>query len=73
MVEHLLKSPVRKFHVFPARLDVRSEEPAMVENVVLGFMTARESVENFKKHADRVFEENRKEIDEFYAIQGLVW
>jgi ABC-type glycerol-3-phosphate transport system substrate-binding protein len=73
MVDHLLKSPVRKFHVFPARLDVRSEEPAMVENVLLGKMTARESVENFKKHADRVFEENREEIDEFYAIQGQVW
>ena len=73
MVDHLLKSPVRTFHVFPARLDVRSEEPAMVENVLLGNMTARESVENFKKHADRVFKENRKEIDEFYAIQGLVW
>jgi ABC-type glycerol-3-phosphate transport system substrate-binding protein len=73
MVDHLLKSPVRRFHVFPARLDVRSEEPAMVENVVLGRMTPREAVETFKKHADRVFRENRKELDEFYAIQKEVW
>jgi ABC-type glycerol-3-phosphate transport system substrate-binding protein len=73
MVNHLLKSPVRTFHVFPARLDVRSEEPSMVENVILGRMSPEEAVENFKKHADRVFSENRKEIDEFFAIQGMVW
>jgi sn-glycerol 3-phosphate transport system substrate-binding protein len=73
MVEHLEKSPVRRYHVFPARLDVRSEEPSMVENVVLGRMTAKEAVETFKKHADRVFKENRQEIDEFLAIQEQVW
>ena len=73
MVDHLLKSPVRRFHVFPARLDVRSQEPAVVENVLLGRMTPRESVENFKEHAARVFTENRQELDEFISIQELVW
>ena len=73
MVDHLLKSPVRRFHVFPARLDVRSQEPAVVENVLLGRMTPRESVENFKEHAARVFSENRQELDEFISIQELVW
>jgi len=73
MVDHLLKSPVRRFHVFPARLDVRSEEPAVVENVLLGRMTPRESVENFKEHATRVFTENRMELDEFISIQEPVW
>ena len=73
MVDHLLASPVRRFHVFPARLDVRSQEPALVENVLLGRMTPRESVENFKEHAARVFSENRQELDEFISIQELVW
>jgi sn-glycerol 3-phosphate transport system substrate-binding protein len=73
MVDHLLKSPVRRFHVFPARLDVRSQEPSVVENVLLGRLTPRESVERFKEHADRVFSENRAELDEFISIQELVW
>ena len=73
MVDHLLKSPVRRFHVFPARLDVRPQEPALVENVLLGRMTPRESVENFKEHAARVFSENRQELDDFISIQELVW
>lgn len=73
MVDHLLKSPVRRFHVFPARLDVRSQEPAVVENVLLGRLTPRESVERFKEHARRVFSENRRELDEFISIQEPVW
>jgi sn-glycerol 3-phosphate transport system substrate-binding protein len=73
MIPHLEKSPVRRFHVFPARLDVRSEEPAILDNVLLGIMSPREAVETFKKHADRVFAENRAELDDFIRIQKIVW
>lgn len=73
MIPHLLNSPVRRFHVFPARLDVRSEEPAMIENVLLGRYTPEEAVRVFKQHADRVFRENAAELNAFRANHRTVW
>ena len=45
----------------------------MMDNVVLGVMSAREAVELFKQHADKVFAENRAELDEFRQKHKMVW
>ena len=73
MIPHLMQNPVRRFHVFPARLDVRSEEPAMVENVLMGRFTPQEAVRVFKQHADRVFQENQRELQRFRENHRIVW
>ena len=63
----------RNFHVFPGRLDVRSEEPGMAESVLLGKATPEEAVAKFKKHATAVFELHKDELDEYRANHKIVW
>ncbi len=64
---------LRNFHVFPGRLDVRSEEPTMAESVVLGIATPEEAVETFLQHAEEVFALYREELDEFKEAHVIVW
>ncbi|NCC66214.1 MAG: extracellular solute-binding protein, partial [Spirochaetia bacterium] len=73
MVDHLLESPVRNFHVFPARLDVRSEEPTMVQNVLARRATPEAAVRTFKQHTARVFAQNKSVLETFASRHGLVW
>ena len=68
-----LNNPVRNFHVFPGRLDVRSGEPATVERVILGQMSPEESVRRFKEHAANVFDQMSRELAEFRTNHEIVW
>lgn len=68
-----LEHPVRNFHVFPGRLDVRTEEPGMVERVLMGAATAEEAVRDFKAHAARVFEQMEPEMRELRERAEFVW
>lgn len=63
----------RNFHVFPGRLDVRSEEPGMAEKVLLGKAAPKEAVTEFKKHATEVFKLHKAELDEYRANHKIIW
>ena len=64
---------LRAHHVFPGRLDVRSQEPAMAESVMLEQATPQEAVDRFLEHATQVFDLYRPDLDEFLADHQLVW
>lgn len=68
-----LEHPVRNFHVFPGRLDVRSEEPGMVERVLMGDATPEEAVRDFKAHAARVFRQMEPEFRQLRESTEFVW
>ena len=73
MLEWYSDNLPRNFHVFPGRLDVRSEEPGMAEKVLLGRATPTEAVAEFKKHAKQVFELHKEELDEYRANHKIIW
>ncbi len=72
-LDAMLTAELRSHHVFPGRLDVRSQEPAMVEVVMLDRATPEEAVERFLQHTEEVFDLYREELDEFLVQQALVW
>lgn len=73
MIEFLSRMKLRNFHNFPGRLDVRKEEPAMVEKVLHKRATPEEAIRDFKRHADRVFRLWEKDLREFYKNHKIVW
>lgn len=73
VLEGMQTAELRTFHVFPGRLDVRSEEPAMAERVLLQEATAQDSVDQFLEHAREVFELYKDDLDEFREIHQIVW
>jgi len=73
VLEGMLDAELRTHHVFPGRLDVRSEEPAIAESVMLGRATPQEAVDTFLVHAEEVFELFRPDLDEFLAADALIW
>ena len=73
VLEDMQKAELRSFHVFPGRLDVRSEEPGMAETVLLQQATAQESVDKFLEHARGVFELYDVDLDEFRETHKILW
>ncbi len=73
VLEALLSAELRTHHVFPGRLDVRSQEPAMAESVMLERATPQEAVDTFLEHAAQVFDLYRPDLDEYLAADALVW
>jgi multiple sugar transport system substrate-binding protein len=73
VLEDMQKAELRSFHVFPGRLDVRSEEPAMAETVLLQQATAQEAVDKFLEHATEVFKLYEADLDEFRETHKIVW
>lgn len=73
VIEDMLVAHLRNFHVFPGRLDVRAEEPGTAESVLLGRADAREAVENFLNHAERVFQLYDEDLTEFREAHEIVW
>lgn len=73
VLEDMQNAELRSFHVFPGRLDVRSEEPAMAERVLLQQATAQEAVDQFLEHAREVFDLYAPDLDEFREKHQIVW
>lgn len=73
VIEAMTEAELRTHHVFPGRLDVRSQEPAIAESVMLERATPQEAVDTFLAHAEEVFELFRPDLDEFLAADALVW
>lgn len=73
VIEAMTTAELRTHHVFPGRLDVRSQEPAIAESVMLGRATAQEAVDTFLVHAAQVFDLYRPDLDEFLEAHELVW
>ncbi|MFC1975601.1 extracellular solute-binding protein [Chloroflexota bacterium] len=73
VLEDMEKAELRTFHVFPGRLDVRSEEPALAELVLLEQATAQEAVDAFLEHATEVFKLYETDLDEFRTNHQIVW
>jgi hypothetical protein len=67
------KAELRSFHVFPGRLDVRSEEPAVAETVLLQQATPQEAVDKFLEHATEVFKLYEEDLNEFRETHKIVW
>jgi ABC-type glycerol-3-phosphate transport system substrate-binding protein len=73
VLETMLTAELRTHHVFPGRLDVRSQEPAVVESVMLQRATPEEAIERFNQHTAEVFDLYRFDLDEFLEQDELVW
>lgn len=73
VLEGMQNAELRSFHVFPGRLDVRSEEPAMAERVLLLQATPQEAVDQFLEHASEVFDLYAPDLDEFREKHQIVW
>lgn len=73
VLEAMQSAELRTYHNFPGRLDVRSQEPAIAESVMLERATPQEAVDNFLVHAAQVFDLYRPDLDEFVANEELVW
>jgi ABC-type glycerol-3-phosphate transport system substrate-binding protein len=73
VLEAMETAELRTFHVFPGRLDVRSQEPAMAESVMLERATPQQAVDTFLRHAAQVFDLYRPELDEFLEMHVMVW
>jgi len=73
VLEAMQSAELRTHHVFPGRLDVRSQEPAIAESVMLERATPQEAVDKFLRHAEEVFDLYRPDLDEFLAADELVW
>jgi ABC-type glycerol-3-phosphate transport system substrate-binding protein len=73
VIENMQTAKLRNFHVFPGRLDVRSQEPAMAESVMLGQATPEEAVERFLRHAEGVFDLYAEDLAEFLEDYAIVW
>jgi ABC-type glycerol-3-phosphate transport system substrate-binding protein len=73
VIEDMQTARLRNFHVFPGRLDVRVQEPAMAESVMLGQATPEEAVERFLRHAEGVFDLYAEDLAEFLEDYAIVW
>jgi len=73
VLESMQEAELRTHHVFPGRLDVRSQEPAIAESVMLERATPQEAVDTFLEHAREVFDLYRPDLDEFLEADELVW
>ncbi|NOK78994.1 MAG: hypothetical protein GFH24_608416n38 [Chloroflexi bacterium AL-N5] len=73
VIEDLQTARLRNFHVFPGRLDVRSQEPAIAESVFLQRATPQQAVDRFLVHAKDVFNLYRLDLDEFLEDHRIVW
>lgn len=73
VLDEMQAAELRSFHVFPGRLDVRSEEPAVAERVLLQESTAQEAVDQFLEHAREVFDLYAPDLDEFREQHQIVW
>lgn len=73
VLEAMTTAELRTHHVFPGRLDVRSEEPKIPESVMLELATPQEAVDTFLVHAEEVFDLYRPDLDEFLAADALIW
>jgi ABC-type glycerol-3-phosphate transport system substrate-binding protein len=73
VIEDMQNARLRNFHVFPGRLDVRVQEPAMAESVMLGQSTPQEAVDRFLQHAEQVFDLYAEDLAEFLEDYAIVW
>jgi ABC-type glycerol-3-phosphate transport system substrate-binding protein len=73
VLEDMQEAELRTFHVFPGRLDVRSEEPAVAETVLLQQATPQEAVDKFLEHATEVFKLYEEDLNEFRENHKIVW
>ncbi len=73
VIEDLQADRLRNFHVFPGRLDVRSQEPTIAESVFLQRATPEQAVDRFLAHAEDVFNLYRPDLDEFLEQHQIVW
>jgi ABC-type glycerol-3-phosphate transport system substrate-binding protein len=73
VIEDMLEARLRYFHVFPGRLDVRSQEPAIAETVFLQRATPQEAVDRFLVHARDVWELYEEDLAEFLEDHQIVW
>jgi sn-glycerol 3-phosphate transport system substrate-binding protein len=73
VIEDMQTARLRNFHVFPGRLDVRSQEPAMAEGVMLGQVAPAEAVDTFLSHAEEVFNLYADDLSEFLDEHAVVW
>jgi ABC-type glycerol-3-phosphate transport system substrate-binding protein len=73
VIQGMTEAELRTHHVFPGRLDVRSQEPTIAESVMLERATPQEAVDTFLAHAEQVFELYREELDEFLEVDALIW
>lgn len=73
VLEAMETADLRSFHVFPGRLDVRAQEPAMAESVLLGRATPQEAVDRFLQHAQQVFDLYGPDLEEFRGQHAIVW
>ena len=73
VIEALQEAELRTFHVFPGRLDVRTQEPAIAESIFVGDSTPQESVGRFLEHAQEVFTLYEQDLAEFREQHEIVW
>lgn len=73
VIEDMQTAELRSFHVFPGRLDVRSQEPTVAESVMLGQSTPQEAVDRFLAHAEDVFDLYADDLAEFLESYAIVW
>jgi ABC-type glycerol-3-phosphate transport system substrate-binding protein len=73
VIEDMLEARLRYFHVFPGRLDVRAQEPAVAESVFLQRATPQEAVDRFLVHARDVWELYEEDLAEFLEDHRIVW
>jgi multiple sugar transport system substrate-binding protein len=73
VLDAMQEARLRNFHVFPGRLDVRAQEPAMAEAVFLQQASAQEVVDRFVQHADEVFNLYADDLAEFLEEHAIVW
>lgn len=73
VLQALENAKLRNFHVFPGRLDVRSQEPPMAEAVFLGQVAPQDAVDAFVKHAEEVFRLYEEDLREFREQHQIVW
>ena len=73
VIAAMTEAELRTHHVFPGRLDVRSQEPAIAESVMLERATPQEAVDTFLRHAEEVFDLYRPDLDEFLEADALIW
>lgn len=73
VIEDMQTAKLRNFHVFPGRLDVRVQEPAMAESVMLEQATSQEAVDRFLRHAEQVFDLYAEDLAEFLEDYAIVW
>lgn len=73
VIEDMQTARLRNFHVFPGRLDVRSQEPAVAESVMLNRATPEQAVARFLSHAQDVFMLYDDDLDEFREAHEIIW